>query len=67
MDWRLTALQLLCGVGLVVLAALTPDIRSNSASFTMLVSIGTGLITNVMPSLAERRPGSIPPPPPLGK
>jgi hypothetical protein len=67
MDPRLAALQLLCGVGLILTAALTPDIRSNQASFTTLVTTGMGLLTNLMPSLSERRTSVPPPLGPVGK
>lgn len=63
MDWRLTALQLLSGVALILTAALVADVRNNQASFTMLVSAGTGIITNAMPSLADKNRRSYPPPP----
>lgn len=69
MDWRLAALQLLSGVGLIVLAAAVPDIRNHQASFATLVSAGLGLITNLMPTAALKQypTGNSNPPPPLGR
>lgn len=62
MDPRWQAvLQLVLGVGLILVGVLVDDVRKDQASFGMLIGLGSAMIGNVPKGPLEGR-GSTPPP-----
>lgn len=62
----LTALQMSLGAGLVLVAALVPGVREDQLAFGTLIGLGSGMVTNAVPSLSElgKRISQRPPPHP---
>jgi len=79
MDWGALrgTLQMLLGVGVIVLGVLDPEVRSDPTAFGTLMALGWGLLGNVPPGPGEnaemkrmrdelsrlRAEASVPPPP----